>query len=267
VSYDIEKHHGGTRYAVPHLVNVKASRYRWEGVVHNYLVTLEGPKQRRLRKDVWIVYHLGQGAKSHGLTPEQKYLRDAKMLEDDLVLNPDNPRSQFYLAQSYRDAGQHQRAFDEYKKRAQMTTGWVEERYVAQLEAARMLRKLEEPEEAIVREYLEAFNLRPTRVEPLHDLARYFRQKREYGKAYVFARTGVERERPDDSLFLSQEVYDWRMLDELGVAAFWVGDYESAREAGQTILSRVQGGLSVPADDLHRIQENLAHSSRKLGGS
>ena len=265
VSYDIEKHQSGTRYAVPHLVNIKASRFRWEGVVHNYLVTVAGSKTRKLRHDVWIVYHHGQGAKSHGLTQEQKYLRDAKLLEEDLAKNPGNPRSQFYLGQSYRDAGHHAKAYVEYKKRARME-GWAEEKFVAQLEAARAAQRLEEAEEIVVREYLEAYELRPTRVEPLHDLARYFRMKGQYGKAYAFARTGVELERPDDQLFINQHIYDWRMLDELSVAAYRIGDYPAAKEAGETILRRVQGGrLSIPPDDLRRIRENLAFTLKRLG--
>jgi len=266
VSYDLEKHHSGTRYAVPHLVNIKSSKFRWEGVVHNYLVTVEGSKRRVVRKDAWIIYHPGEGAKSRGLTSEQKYLRDAKLLEEDLRKNPNNPRSQFYLGQSYRDAGHKDKAYAAYKKRVQMKGGWVEETYVAQLEVGRMALALDKPEEVIVREYLQAFNLRPTRVEPLHDLARYFRLKGQHGKAYIFARTGVEIERPDDQLFISQGVYDWRMLDELGVAAYWVGDYASSKEACETILARVQGGrLSVPDDDLRRIRDNLVHTLKKLG--
>ena len=265
VSYNLEKHQSGTRYAVPHLVNVKASRFKWEGPVHNYLVALEGPEATAVRKDVWITYHQGQGAKSHGLTPQEKYLRDAKLLEDDLAEHPENARSQFYLAQSYRDAGQEERAYLEYKKRVPMQ-GWDEEAFLAQLEAARLAVELDKPEEVVLRDYLDAFNLRPTRVEPLHDLARYFRGKGQYGKAYVFARTGVERERPDDLLFVLQDIYDWQMLDELGVAAYWVGDYVAAKEACETVLRRVEYGLSVPPEDLARIKENLAHARAKLGG-
>jgi hypothetical protein len=144
-------------------------------------------------------------------------------------------------------------------------TGSAEETYVEQLAVARRALEFEEPEDVVLHEYLEAFNLRPTRVEPLHDLARYFRRKKQYGKAYVFARTGVEIEQPSDSLSVSQDVYDWRMLDELSVAAYWVGDYASAKEACETVLARVQGSLSVPAEDLSRIEENLAHALKKLG--
>jgi glycosyltransferase involved in cell wall biosynthesis len=263
VSYDIEKHHGGVRYAVPHLVNVKASRFKWEGPVHNYLVTLAGPERRQLRKDVWIIYHHGQGAKSHGMTQSQKYLRDAKLLEDDLKQNPGSARSQFYLAQSYRDAGERERAYVEYKKRAQMD-GWVEETYVALLEAARMAVLLDKPEDVVLHEYLEAFDQRPTRAEPLHDLARYFRRKQRYGKAFVFARTGADIPRPDDQLFVTQDVYDWRMLDELSVAAYWVGDYVSVKEACEAILESVESGLAVPENDLQRIKGNLEHALKRL---
>jgi glycosyltransferase involved in cell wall biosynthesis len=264
-SYDIEKHQGGTRYVAPALLNIKANRYRWEGPVHNYIVTLEGPKRRPVRKDVWIVYHTGEGAKSHGLTAEQKFLRDAKLLEEDLVLHPESARSQFYLAQSYRDAGHLERAYAEYKKRAQMN-GWAEETYMAQLEAGRVALVLDLPEEVVVREYLDAFELRPTRAEPLHDLARYFRLKKQYGKAYVFARTGVERPLPDDTLFIAYDVYEWKMLDELGVVAYFVGDYETAKEACETVLARVERGvITVPPGDLQRIRENLGHALKGLG--
>jgi tetratricopeptide (TPR) repeat protein len=264
LSYDIEKHHSGLRYSVPHLVNIRSSRFRWEGPVHNYLVTLDGPKEFPLRKDVWIVYHHGEGAKSHGLSSAEKYLRDAKLLEEDLKQNPGNARSQFYLAQSYKDAGELERAYVEYKKRVLMD-GWDEETYVAQLEAARMACELERPEEVVLREYLDAFELRPTRAEPLHDLARYFRCKGKYGKAFVFARTGADIPRPDDSLFVSQEVYDWRMLDELGVAAYWVGDYTSVKETCETVLGCVAHGLfPVPDEDVQRIRENLTYALQKL---
>jgi hypothetical protein len=263
VSYDIEKHHSGVRYAVPHLIDIRSTRWKWEGPVHNYLVTLEGPKQRQRCKDIWIIYHPGEGAKSHGLTPEQKYLRDAQLLLDDLKQHPDNARSQFYLAQSYKHAKRPQQALQAYQKRVSMK-GWVEETFMAQLEVGRIAIQLDLPEEVVLKELLAASELRATRAEPLYELARYFRTKKAYGKAYVFAKAAVHTPRPGDSLFVAQEVYDWRALDELGVAAYWVGDYAAGKAACEQVLGLIERGLVVAENDVSRVRDNLAFCLAKL---
>lgn len=264
VSYDIEKHHAGVRYAVPHLVDVRETRWKWEGPVHNYLVNVEGSKKRALRKDIWIIYHSGQGAKSHGMTPEQKYLRDANLLEEDLKQHPDNARSQFYLGQSYKHAGHHQQAYEAYRKRVTMK-GWVEETFMAQLEVGRVAVLLAEPEEVVLRELLSAYEMRPSRAEPLYELARYFRLKKMYGRGYLFAKAGTQTPRPNDSLFVAQDVYDWRLLDELGVSAYWVGKYSEGKAACEKVLQRIEQGLGVPKEDAQRIRDNLAFCESKLG--
>lgn len=263
VTYEIEKHHLGVRYAVPHLVDVRASRFRWEGPVHNYLVTLEGPRRRQLRKDVWIIFHHGQGAKSHGMTQEQKYLRDARLLEEDLAQHPDNARSQFYLGQSYRDAGHLEKALEAYRKRTTMG-GWAEEKFVAQLEVGRLSARLERPEGIVLQELLAAYTLRPRRAEPLYELARYFRVRKMYGMALLFARAGAHTPRPDDRLFVVESVYTWRLLDELAVAAHWVEDYASCKSACETLLERAEHGVDIPEADLARIRTNLSAAAEKL---
>jgi hypothetical protein len=263
VTYDIEKHHSGVRYAVPQLINIRDTQWKWEGPVHNYLVHLGGSKKRALRKDVWIIYHSGEGAKSHQLTQEQKFLRDAKLLEQDLQLHPDNARSQFYLAQSYKHAGHLENAFEAYVKRSSMR-GWDEETYTAQLEVGRVAIQLDKPEDVVVRELMAAYQMRATRAEPLYELARYFRTKQAYAKALVFARAGIPIQRPDDRLFVFQEVYDWRLLDEVGVAAYWVGSFTEGVAACEEILRRVENGIELPGADLERIRDNLKFNRQGL---
>jgi len=262
MNYDIEKHHADTWYAVPHLMNLRSARHRWEGPVHNYLVTLDGEKRRKLRKDLWIIYHSGQGAKSHGLTREEKYLRDAKILEDDLKENPTSTRSQFYLGQSYKDAGHLEKASEAYKKRAMME-GWAEEKFMAQFEVGKLAIRLEQPEHVVLSELLSAYNMRPLRAEPLHHLARYFRTRKNYPMALLFAKAAVGTLRPDDRLFVNESVYSWRSLDELSVASSWLGDMATCLNAGQEILKRVELGLQIPEGDLERIRANVRSTSEK----
>jgi glycosyltransferase involved in cell wall biosynthesis len=262
-SYDLEKHHSNLRYAVPHLINVRETQWKWEGPVHNYLVNLGGARRTRRLDDVWIIYHTGEGAKSHGLTQEQKYLRDAALLEADLKQHPENARSQFYLGQSYKHAGHLEKAYEAYEKRVGME-GWAEEVFVSQLELGRIAIQLDEPEDVVVRHLLAAYELRPTRAEPLYELGYYFRKRKMYGKAYLFAKAGVLTPQPNDRLFVAQDVYDWRLLDEVAVAAFWIGKYHDCKVACEEALSRIDQGLEVPADDTRRIRENLEHSLKRL---
>jgi hypothetical protein len=84
--------------------------------------------------------------------------------------------------------------------------------------------------------------------------------------AALFAKAGVKTPLPNDRLFVARSHYTWQLLDELSIAAYWLGDHASAVEAGEALLERVQGGVAVPQADLRRIEENLAHARSKLKG-
>ncbi len=264
MNYRLEKKHSTLSYFLPALVNVREATWRWQAPVHEFLEQLSGPRDFTKLAGVHIHYHSGEGARSQGISAEQKFLGDAALLEQHLQQHPDDARSQFYLANSYKDAGHFRKAFEAYEKRCTMA-GWVEENFMARLWLGKMAISLNLPDEQVMDLLLAAYAYRPARAEPLYELARYYRLRKQFTRAFVFAQSGSRIAYPYDTLFVSRSVYDWQMLDELGVSAYWAGAYAESLAACDTVLTKVEQGLAIPPADLERIRQNRQFSVAKVG--
>ena len=259
VTYELEKHHDDTRYALPNLIDIRHSRWAWRGPVHEYLECLAAPLPRQRRSDAWILFHVGEGARSRGLTQREKFLRDANLLEVALATEPQHARNRFYLAQSYRDAGEFSQALDQYQQRVALG-GWAEEVYVAQCEKAKLTTRLNWDHRDILAEHLAAYSLRPSRAEALWQLAAYCRERQKYAEGYLFAKVGKDIPVPADRLFLRLDVYQWRLLDEWSICAYWIGQYQESADAGDRLLAEKR----FPDRERPRIESNLAFAKAKL---
>lgn len=232
-------------------------KWRYVGVLHEYLtsdsphavVNLLGPR---------VLSHR-DGGRSADQSITEKYARDAKILEQALLEEPNNSRHVFYLAQSYRDSGQLEKALDAYARRATMG-GWAEEVWYSLHEVARLKERLNHSADAVLTAYLQAYQNRPRRAEPLCNLARYYREHQEYHLALLFARHALTIPKPDEVLFLDPSTYDWRCLDEYAVASYWVGQYQEAARACQELL----GSGKLPEAQRQRVLENLHYANAKL---
>ena len=163
-------------------VSLVSSRLDWKyvGILHEYLDS--GSKHTSDKfTGVQISIH-AEGARSKMLSEVEKYLRDARVLEQGLVDEPDNARYVFYLAQSYRDAGEFKKSLKTYQRRTAMG-GWNEEVWYSLLEVAKLSERLQLAPEIVTPLYLEAFQARPQRAEPLVELARFHREKKQFALA------------------------------------------------------------------------------------
>ncbi len=222
--------------------------WRWIGVLHEYLaselshqpVALPGP---------WVDRR-HEGARSRD---PYTFRKDAALLETALQAEPNNARYAFYLAQSWRDAGEPIKAREAYRHRVALG-GWEEETWYSLYEVAKLTERLQESADQVRSAYLEAYQFRPSRAEPLYQLARFHRERSEWALALLFATQAAAIPRPSDRLFIEESVYRWSILDELGTAAYWVGAFSQGRQAIEKILAEGY----VPASDLSRIQTNLS---------
>jgi GR25 family glycosyltransferase involved in LPS biosynthesis/glycosyltransferase involved in cell wall biosynthesis len=208
--------------------------YKWEfrGAVHEYAVCLDSDVQSGyITGDYHIVYQsLGGRSKD-----PKRFERDVEALEEELKKDPTNPRTVFYLGQSYRDAGVTDKAIFYYKMRIDMG-GWDEERFVAALEVARILERSDAEIEEIVTAYESAHSIRPIRAEALYGLARFHRLGGRWIEGYSAAIRVMNTPAPSDMLFVESDMYTWRIADELALCTFYLNDYARSVEINDQLL-------------------------------
>ena len=195
-----------------------------------------------------------EGARNVGIDPKEKYARDAEALEKAVIDDPTNVRYQFYLAQSYFDSQQYDKAEAAYIKRAEMG-GWPEEVYysIYRVAIAKALQNKPWPE--VQQTFLDAYNYRPTRAEPLFHIAQIYRQKFNMPVlAYMFAKAAMDIPFPhQDILFVPDIVYNFGILDEVSSTAFYAGHPMVGYIATEKLLKEGR----VPPSELERVQKNF----------
>lgn len=247
---------GTTHYWLTRLVANRLP-WRYEGVLHEYIECEEAHDRQQLER-IRVVGHF-DGGRSQGLSTIEKYARDADTLERALVDEPDNARYRYYLARSYRDSQQWQKALDAYAERVTMV-GFVEESYDSLLAMAFIHERLGADPAVVVSAFMAAWEFRPTRAEPLCALARYLREQSRFAFAQLVATRAAHIPRPDDVLFVDDSVYTWRSKDELAIASYWCGDYAACKELCLELLA----GDDLPEAQRARVTENLRYAEQKL---
>ena len=240
------------------------STRRWEyvGVLHEYAQIKDvHPQEMRIVKweGNYFVEARTLGARNVGIDPIEKYSKDAEILEsaltneDDPNYEPENVRYQFYLAQSYFDSQQWEKSMEAYQKRADMG-GWDEEIWFSYFRMAILKAIMGASWPEIKEAYLEAYNFRPTRAEPLYEISRAYRSMDKPRLGYLYAKIGVEIPYPQtDILFIAQDVYEWKMMDEFGSTAFYANDFTNGYQACKLLVESNR----FPESERERITQNF----------
>ena len=187
-----------------------------------------------------------------------RFSRDALVLQEYLIDNPNDPRAIFYLAQSYSDAQEYSKALETIENIFD-SNPWDEERWVSLLRKARWSKIYNADDPTFVVYYLEAYNLRPIRAEPLYDLAVYYREKKMWSLALLFAQKGLNLSYPsDDILFVEKDIYDWKLKSEVATASFNLGEEEKAVTLAKEILQQP----NLPTGERVRLENNITRYAK-----
>ncbi|MBS0556798.1 MAG: glycosyltransferase [Proteobacteria bacterium] len=246
----------GLVYRMPHLIRLDKGFF-YRGVTHESLECAQ-PYSRANADGILYVRGQDSSRRING----NKFLDDANLLIKGLHDEPGNARYQFYLAQSWRDAGRLPDAIAAYEKRAAMG-GWAEEVYFSRLQIAVLKERSGATYAQVVAAYLDACDCRPSRAEAPCELARYLRLHERWNLAYRFAQIAADLPPSDDLLFIDSAVHDWRARDELSIAAYWCGDYAQSAALCRELLADAR----LPAGEHERVRKNLEFALPHLATS
>jgi len=251
-SYKIPQRSGVTSWNIRLLRRHVSAGYK--GVMDPYLDVLAG-KPGTLEGVSLVDY----GTASNG---SDKSGSDVRVLMD-AIAEERNPemlaRYTSCLASALRDMDQKEMALRTYLKSAGLA-GSRQEVFVSLLNAAELKEALQYPDGEIIAAYASAIAVCPTRAEAHHAAARFCRDKGLHEKGYQFAAKGMAIPYPNDGQSVRDWIYDYGLLDELAVHAYWTGHYQESADACERLLS--EGKL--PAEMRDRIAQNKAFAVDRI---
>lgn len=232
-AYDFTILDSFTRYQRTQLIN-NGYPWRYRGVVHEFLDCPGGA----WRGDLPLAMRRGEDGARHLDT--KTYERDVAILEKALGTETDPlliSRYTFYLAQSYRDIGDRQKALYYYLRRSELGF-WDDEVYISLLSAAYIMEAQGESVEIVLAVYDRAIAIRPERAEARHGASRFCRHRRKYTEGFHYAEAGIPPRMDGGSLFLQAWIYQYGLLDEYAVLAYNTGQYRACLKACSDILAK-----------------------------
>lgn len=167
---------------------------------------------------VWI-QDLGDGG-----CKSDKFARDLALLEAELRVRPNDPRTVFYYAQTCYDVGKYGRALDFYMHRVALG-GWDQEVWYSKFRVGLCCVGLSDLRQARV--WMDALldAKDNVRAEPAYYMCKALREQGQYEAAYYYCLRGLKFVRPPpvaQCLFVEHAVYDFLLKFERSVLWYYL---------------------------------------------
>lgn len=226
---------------------VRASAgWRFCGVVHEVLTHPDRPPPVHRVPDVIIQHHPDANAIERS---RKRWERDVGLLEKALADKPTDTRTAFYLANTLFWLERYEEAEKAFIRRISMG-GWREEIFESRMTLAKIAAAQHRSWLEVQSKYLDAHCFAPHRAEPLYAIAVHHEALKQHALTFLFARRGYELPFPkQDTLFVDEDVYTWKMADLVASSAYWIGEFAIGEEAAR------KAARAQPKDP--RLQTNL----------
>ncbi|MDP3705112.1 MAG: hypothetical protein Q8R24_04290 [Legionellaceae bacterium] len=231
-----------------------ANRIRFKGVVHEVpeiVATIKAPDS---------VYFEVKSTEYGVEKSKRRWQQDLLLLSNAFYENKNDPRTAFYLAQTYECLGLFENAYQVYQHRDTLQ-GWDEENFITLYRLGCLAEQLSATNNNITWQtamdyFLKAFSLRPHRIEPLIKIAEHYWPTNAQA-CYLFIKHACDLPYPKhDILFIEKNTYLYERYEIMSRCAWYAGEYKLGEQA--TLIA-----LSVCPETEH-LKNNLSLYQGKL---
>lgn len=231
--------------------------WSWSGVLHEAIGSSQAKTIGTLR-GVMNVCDTSVGGRSE-VSKQEKYLKDAAVLEEALKKEPNNARYMFYLAQSYFAADALEPALKWYQKRAETPSDDYEETFRAIYNLGSVQEKQNRYDEAI-ENFWKAYYFRPFRAEPLFRAAVLYRKKGNLLLGYLLSKHALTMPYPDFDACVEYLPYEYATLVEFANCALLLGKFDEGLDACIKLLAN----SNLPQDIRPQVISNFNLAQTKV---
>lgn len=182
---------------------------------------------------------------------QRRFKRDKELLYNEILRNPEDPRSYFYLGQTCGCLSLFHEAFFYYICRSNLV-GFIEEVYQSYFRLGETSQILNYPLEITLKWFLKAYS-HSQRAEPLVKLGEIFRMKSfakdssNFDLAYIFASTAGKLMYPHNQiLFIDKHSYVYKRWHLLGIIGWYVNRFKEGKN----------GAIKALQHDMTELDEN-----------
>jgi GR25 family glycosyltransferase involved in LPS biosynthesis/glycosyltransferase involved in cell wall biosynthesis len=247
----------GFSYERPLLINNR-KKWKYVGVLHEYLTEATPPQRGHVTIQGDYYVESGRlGARSQ-MPQHLKYAKDAEVLEREMAIEPDKAlcdRYAFYLAQSYRDAGNPDKALECYID-VLSRKNWQSEKYYAAMMAGQIFSNHKQDFENTVKYLTRTADIDDCRFDGLIMLMEFFHQKdMHYMVDIIYSRIQQNYHKLDltNKLFVLDSLYH-EVMDYVNViSCFYTKNFAS----GYGSIKKIVGAQKLPRHKMDATLNNM----------
>jgi glycosyltransferase involved in cell wall biosynthesis len=206
----------------------------WKGRIHEVLVATRTVKLQK--SQCVLVEHAPEPERS-----TEKQHRNLTIIEDEIAKTDDSPdpRMVFYLGNEYADAGRYDEAIAAYER--YLVIGfWADEKYLAQIRIANLLRIQQKYEQAIDAD-LRALKIHPEWPHAYFNLAKSYYFLKDWPKCVHWSQLGQAMHPPDTLHFMNPMEWRYAWIIYWTNALYHIGAIQEAYEWTKRALEMCPG--------------------------